>query len=65
MYTASEQQLLLAVRLCIDRESSPVRKEIEKFGRDYFCSFKLDWNDAFKNLSEKGDLVIINNRISD
>ncbi|MBN1647116.1 MAG: class I SAM-dependent methyltransferase [Spirochaetales bacterium] len=64
MYTASEQQLLLAVRRCNDKNYNPTRDEIEEFGRTYYCSFKLDWNGAFANLLETGDLVNRNDGIT-
>lgn len=64
MFTASEQQVLLSTTLCTNKKGDSTRDDIEKAGEDYFCSFKMDWCDAFKKLLEKGDLIESNGRLS-
>lgn len=64
MYTASEKQLLVATMHLTKNNGSALQNEIEQFGREYFCSFKLDWNDAFKKLLQNGDLINDKTQIS-
>ena len=57
MFTIEEQQILISTNFAAVENRGTTIKEIEKAGIAYFCSYKLDWNEAFGTLFTRGALV--------
>ncbi len=64
LYTASQQQVLIAAKLSADSEGWTTLKAMSEFGGSYFCSFKLDWTQAIEDLVQAGDLCAYRERMN-
>lgn len=55
--SAKEKQIIIAIKALIDRNGISSIEELEKFGKMYFLSYKLNWDGGITSLIDKGIVV--------
>lgn len=51
--SAKEKQIVVAIKTLMDQSGVLTMDELEKFGKEYFWSYKLNWNGGIESLQEK------------
>jgi SAM-dependent methyltransferase len=58
MFSVEEEQVLISTNFAAIEKRGTTIEEIEKAGIAYFCSYKMDWNDAISRLLESEAIIM-------